>query len=113
MTVVFSSNNLQQCLLLKEIFESEGISCLLRHEDLSSTNGELPSEQAWPELCILNDSDIFKTEKILAEYETELGDLPSFCPKCDSEEIDFQKKAGLIGSATFRCRKCNHVWRRS
>jgi transposase-like protein len=83
---------------------------MIRNEYLSSLAGELPAEQTWPELFILNDSDIFKAEEILTENEARLNDMPSFCPKCDSEEIDLVKGSGMFSFDTFKCRKCKYVW---
>ena len=110
MKQIYSSNNLQYCLFLKEILESEGIQCMIRNEYLSNLAGELPVEQTWPELFILDDSDILKAEKILAENKASFNEMPSFCPKCDSEEIDLVKEANLIRLTTFKCRKCNYIW---
>jgi len=85
---------------------------MIRNEYLCHLAGELPAEQTWPELFILNDSDIFKAEKILAENKATFNDLPSFCPKCDSEEIDLVKAENILSFDSFICRRCNYVWRK-
>ncbi len=83
---------------------------MIRNEHLSYLAGELPAEQTCPELFILNDADILKAEKILAENKATFNDLPSFCPKCDSEEIDLVKEANIMRYKTYKCRRCNYTW---
>jgi hypothetical protein len=72
--------------------------------------GAIPIEPKWPKLIIVNDADLDRATKIIEDHKPKLDDLPSFCPNCDSEEIELAETGTAISFDMFRCKKCNHVW---
>lgn len=42
---------------LKSLLEAEGIACNVRNELLLGGSGELPPNECWPELWVLDDAD--------------------------------------------------------
>jgi hypothetical protein len=107
MKEVYSSSSPQYCWVLKGILEDEGIECEVQNEGLSTI---IPIDQTWPRLCIVNDADLDRAKGIIDEHLPKLEDLPSFCPTCDSEEIEVEKAGDSFTFDRFRCRKCGFTW---
>jgi hypothetical protein len=85
---------------IKNIVENSGIEVELRNEYASGGAGELSPIDTWPELWVVNDSDIERAEKLVQDalnpknakewrcsHCHEMND-PSFdfCWKCHSEK---------------------------
>jgi hypothetical protein len=51
---------------LKSLLEAEGIACNVRNELLGGGSGELPPNECWPELWILQDTDVVMAKAIVA-----------------------------------------------
>jgi hypothetical protein len=110
MKEIYSSSTVAYCFVLKGILESEGIESEVQNDAMDPLLGAIPIEPKWSKLFIVNDSDLDRARKIVVEHEPKLGDLPSFCPNCDSEEIELAETGTAITFDMFRCKKCNHVW---
>jgi hypothetical protein len=110
MKEIYSSSISQYCWLLKGILESEGINCEIKNDDLNQIIGGIPLDQTWPKLFVVNDDDIIKAENIIELNKPKLSNIPTFCPKCDSEEIELDKIGNSIKFDTFKCKKCNFKW---
>jgi hypothetical protein len=71
----------------KNLLESEGIPAFLKNEHLASIVGEMPFQDVWPQLWIVNDLDydralqLIDTEKLAAESPT----TPWRCRHCGTE----------------------------
>ena len=68
------------------LLKSEGIKAFIRNEHLGAVLGEMPFQEVWPELWVLNDLDLDRArqlidEEIVAESPTE----PWICRVCGSE----------------------------
>lgn len=113
MKEVYSSSSAHYCWLLKGILESGGIACEVQNEDLGPIAGAIPIDQTWPRLCIVNDNDFDRANALLEEHRPKLRDMPSFCPNCDSEEIELEKTGNVVAFDKFKCRKCNHTWHKT
>ncbi len=69
---------------LKGVLESNNIACLLRNEYLSGGAGELPINETWPELWVLNDEDLPRARE-LVDAALAAGKQPArawVCPRC-------------------------------
>jgi hypothetical protein len=62
----FSIAERSQAGLLKELFEREGISCLIRNEQLFSAMGEIPFLECYPELWVVDD-EVYPRAKLLLD----------------------------------------------
>ena len=88
---LFSSQDLFRVAQPKDVLEAEGISCVIKNENLSGIAGEVPFAETFPELWVQNDSDLTKAMSIKADWK-----IPSeptgevwICPNC-SEQSDPQ-----------------------
>ncbi len=110
MKEIYSSQSPLYCWLLKGILESEGIPCEVRNEYLGQIAGGIPVDQTWPKLFIANDADFDRAKRIIEENRPKLADAPTFCPNCDSEEIELEKTGNDVVFDRFRCKKCDCTW---
>jgi hypothetical protein len=112
-TEVYSSPNLATFWLVKTHLDSLGISCEVTNDILYAVAGEVPMDQCWPRLHVLDDADADVARERIKEFlaASEGQSLPSFCPKCDSAEVELAGKSGGVLFPKFRCRQCGHTWR--
>jgi hypothetical protein len=112
MTEIFTSPDQACFLLAKAYLESNEIECRISNELLSSIAGGIPVDQCWPKLYVIDDSKVDLAKEKIKEFleQTQRNTFPSFCPNCDSEEIDFYEKKNTLFYPTFICRKCGHRW---
>jgi hypothetical protein len=91
MEKVFASNNSAEVGLLKNLLEKNGISCVIRNEQLSMLSGAIPFTECYPELWVLNDEDSTRAKELLRGWRsTETPDRDSWvCPSC-VEKIEGQ-----------------------
>lgn len=83
---------------LRSLLEAEGIACNIRNELLLGGSGELPPNECWPEIWVLDDGDLQRATVILnrARQTPRLDDGPWECAHCqESSESQF--------TACWRC----------
>jgi hypothetical protein len=69
--------------LLQELLAREGITCLIRNEQLFAALGEIPFLECYPELWVVDD-DVWPRARLLLEHwlkSSEDGSAWS-CPNC-------------------------------
>ena len=90
---VYSSTDPMMVGHIKNILESEGISCLIKNQILSGGMGELPPLECGPEVWIRLDEDLLQSERIVtAALSDSVVDVKSW--QCDcGEEIEGQFSA--------------------
>jgi hypothetical protein len=66
---LFRSSMMSEVGLIRGLLEQAGIACLVRNERLSGALGDIPFLECEPELWVLNDADLPKAKRILAEHE--------------------------------------------
>ncbi|MBT6274136.1 MAG: DUF2007 domain-containing protein [Chromatiales bacterium] len=81
---IYTDANLFQVGLLRSVLEEHGVACMVKNEMLSGGVGELPAQECWPELWILDDT---RTDAALALVEDALSaesstTEPWQCPAC-------------------------------
>ena len=76
---------------LRSLLEEKGIACSIRNELLIGGSGELPPNECWPELWVLHDEDVQRSNAIVdqARRSTDIGGEPWRCESCD-ESIEAQ-----------------------
>jgi hypothetical protein len=80
----FNLSEHSQAGLLRELLEREGISCLVRNEQLFSAMGEIPFLECWPELWVVDD-EVYPRAKLLLDswLNTAGEELAAWaCPAC-------------------------------
>lgn len=60
-----SSESLVTINHYKNVLESEGIPCRIRNEFLGGIAGEMPLQEIWPELWVINDIDYDRAKQLL------------------------------------------------
>lgn len=68
---VFCADNMLLVGHVRALLEADGIQCVLRNEALSGAMGELPLNECWPEVWIVNDMDAARAGKIVAQLNSE------------------------------------------
>jgi len=65
---------------LVSILESAGIACLLRNAYLGGGAGELPLNECWPELWVLDDADESRARRLVdAAVSAPTSSAPPWC----------------------------------
>ena len=60
-----SSESLVTINHYKNVLESEGIPCQIRNEYLGGIAGEMPLQEIWPELWVINDIDADRAKQLI------------------------------------------------
>ena len=68
---------------MRSVLEAQGIACTVRNDFLSSGVGELPVNECWPEIWVLDDDTADMARRIIASHESP-GDAPApwRCEQC-------------------------------
>lgn len=83
MKCVYSHDNPFLVFNIRNILENNGIDCLVKNDIISSAAGEVPPISVWPEVWIINDNDLKKSEKLIDNAIHGDPTLTSwFCLKC-------------------------------
>jgi len=84
---VTSADSLVTINHYKNLLESEGIPAFLKNEHLGSIVGEMPFQEVWPQLLVINDLDydlavqLIDSHKIIDESPV----APWRCSNCGTE----------------------------
>jgi predicted RNA-binding Zn-ribbon protein involved in translation (DUF1610 family) len=113
MKEIFSSPNQAFFLLAKTHLESEGIEVEVTNDVLFVAVGCVPPDQCWPRLVIRDDSKEDIAKQKLSEFleQNKNTSFPTFCPECDSEDIELSGNKSRIFYPKFKCNKCGHKWK--
>lgn len=81
-----SSESLVTINHYKNVLESEGIPCQIRNEFLGGIAGEMPLQEVWPELWIINDIDYDRAKQLLDNAIADESPHVNWkCHKCGEE----------------------------
>ncbi|MDH3409312.1 MAG: DUF2007 domain-containing protein [Gammaproteobacteria bacterium] len=70
----------------KNVLQSEGIACRIKNSILGGIAGEMPLDQVWPELWVINDLDYDRAKQLIDKAITdESPQEPWKCRKCGEE----------------------------
>ena len=70
----------------KNLLASEGIESVVRNEYLGSIVGEIPFQEVWPELWVVNDLDYDRARQLIDESVVdESPATPWVCKACGTE----------------------------
>lgn len=96
---VYVSADPVQCGWLESILVSAGIRCLVRNNYLGGAIGELPLNEAWPEIWVIDERDARLAEGLIADALAPRKSRPDWrCEHC-----------GEISEGQFKqCWNCAH-----
>lgn len=83
----FGLNQRAQAALLKDLLAQEGVTCVVRNEQLFVGLGEIPFLELFPELWVIDD-EVYPRAKLLLDawlQEQELGGEPWTCRHCGEQ----------------------------
>ena len=81
-----SSESLVTINHFKNVLASEGIASQIRNEFLGGIAGEMPVDQVWPELWVVNDLDYDRAKQLIdAAIIEESPREPWQCRRCGEE----------------------------
>lgn len=81
-----SSESLVTINHYKNVLESEGIPCQIRNEFLGGIAGEMPLQEIWPELWVINDIDYDRAKQLLDNAIVDESPHVNWtCRKCGEE----------------------------
>lgn len=91
MQKVYSSQDPALTQYLKQLLEAAGIDCVIRNTYLSGAAGELPVNETWPELWVLDDRAFARAEALITGATVQDGPPPAawICPRC-GERVEGQ-----------------------
>jgi hypothetical protein len=83
MRLLYSSLKLLEVHHLKNLLESDGIRCHIKNELLSRLAGEIPFTECAPELWLLDERDLDRAKRIVADVgRTPVAAPPWQCRDC-------------------------------
>ena len=81
-----SSESLVTVNHFKNLLESEGIPCQIRNEYLGGIAGEMPLQEIWPELWIVNEMDYDRAKQLIDSAIIDESPLANWkCRQCGEE----------------------------
>ncbi len=84
---IYTSTDLVRIGMLRASLEANDIPCMLRNEYLGGAAGDIPINECWPELWILDERDLARAEQVLARAlatETVIGSA-WHCERCGEQ----------------------------
>lgn len=91
-----SADNLLLATLWQRVLESAGIPCELRNRYIGGALGEIPVDQAWPQIWVQKDGDLAAAQALMRELQTAQNLASWRCHGCN-ESIEGQ---------FFQCWRC-------
>ena len=67
---VYTGTDAIACGWYESILTEAGIACLVRNRYLGGAIGELPLNEAWPEIWVVDDADAARAETLIANAAT-------------------------------------------
>ena len=84
---VWRAYNVVEATHLRNVLESAGISAILRNENLIRVAGEVPFDQTWPEVWIIDDAQAAEAFALLQDLRRPRYAPGWTCPQCN-ESLD-------------------------
>jgi len=83
MRCVYSHSNAFLVFNIRNILNNNGIHCEVKNDIMSSTAGELPPTEVWPEVWVIRERDYDQAEQLVKESVHGNASATSwFCDKC-------------------------------
>lgn len=94
MKKLYASDDRVMLYHINNVMKAEGLECIIKNDLMYSLAGEVPVNEVWPELWLIDTSQQKKAETILAELVTQqqpqMGSDYWQCRKCgEKHEIQF------------------------
>ena len=89
MLKVFSASNILDAYLVQSLLTEAGIETQILNEFAQGGTGEIPFTHAYPEIWLINESDINNAKEIIVSFEKRPDDIGTcVCKKCGEPNPD-------------------------
>lgn len=86
---IYSAGNIQDAYLVQGLLNEAGIETRILNEFAQGGVGEIPFTQAYPEIWLINESDIKKANKLLSHFESRHQQIEELiCNQCNETNPD-------------------------
>ena len=83
---IYSAANLMEAHIILDLLSHIGVNARLFNENAQSGVGEIPFTHAYPEIWVMNDSDVERGKLVINQYESSPIDTGIvFCTACGEE----------------------------
>ncbi len=83
MKKVYTNENRMLVGYVQGILESHGIECFMKNENLAGAAGELPPNECWPEVWVVEDQDHDRARTIVSDLLVDMEGASNWrCPHC-------------------------------
>ena len=83
---VYSAPTLPDAHLVMGLLVQAGLDARVFNENAQSVMGEIPVQQAWPQVWIMDDADAARAHELIRQFEQADGQAdPVLCPHCHEE----------------------------
>ena len=83
---IYSAANLMEAHIILDLLSHIGVNARLFNENAQSGVGEIPFTHAYPEIWVMNDSDVERGKLVINHYESSPIDTGIvFCTACGEE----------------------------
>lgn len=79
---LYTASGLPETHLLRDRLDAEGIAVVIFNEHSAGAVGELPCNEALPELWLPDHAQFARARTLLLDYEHAASAPPRDCPKC-------------------------------
>ncbi|TPH14620.1 DUF2007 domain-containing protein [Litorilituus lipolyticus] len=91
MKMVYSNENSFLVNNVKNIIEAQGIQVFIKNEYAQGAVGEISAFDSWPELWVVNDSDVKQAELIIKTNQNQTSYTQWICNNCcESNDASFE-----------------------
>lgn len=82
MKLVYSNENYLLVNNVRNLIEAQGIETFIKNEFAQSAVGEISAFDSWPEVWVVNDSDLERAQNIVAKSLGTCGTADWICNNC-------------------------------
>jgi len=83
MQKIYSAGNLQEAYLIQGMLNAAGIETRIHNEYAQGGIGEIPFTHAYPEIWLVNETDIYRANQIIKKFETRQQSIADLvCARC-------------------------------
>ena len=80
---IYQAQDLPQAQLVIDLLAQNGITARLLNGNAAAAMGDIPFTHAYPEIWLVNESDLSFSKQLIAEFEKPLSDEQWHCQYCE------------------------------
>ena len=80
---LYQAQDLPQAQLLIDMLDRNGIAAKINNGNAAAAMGDIPFTHAYPEIWLIDESDLPSSRLLITEFEKPLSDEQWFCQHCE------------------------------